>query len=205
MDTLKVILTVKNESTCQTDLLLLPDQNFNKTYSDLTNNRTTTVTVVHAEANFEFVSNNSLNIQGLNNLLEKVNALSDSRKERVLDLYQIEDHSHLGLLIAYTNERHYEVVDRESADCTDWNELKRRAGAIYMLAVCPDLLIIGDNLGLLSNEYRDAMFREGIRSGGIHLIGDKLYIKDKYLLETATGEDIDYYDLEEHLYEKEHQ
>lgn len=205
MDTLKVILTVKNESTGQTDLLLLPDKNFHKAYSSLTNNRTSTVTVVHADANFDFMPNSFLNIQGLNNLLEKVNGLSDSRKERVLDLYQIEDHSHLGLLIAYTNERHYEVVDRESADCTDWNELKRRAGAIYMLAVCPDLLIIGDNLGLLSNEYRDAMFREGIRSGGIHLIGDKLYIKDKYLLETATGEDIDYYDLEEHLYEKEHQ
>ena len=112
----------------------------------------------------------------------------------------MEEHTHSGLSIAYTSASHFEVVDADSAGCSDWNELKRRAGAVYMLGVCPDLLIVGDNLGLLSNEYRDAMFREGIRSKGILLIGKKFYVKDTYLLEAATDVDIDYYELEEKVY-----
>lgn len=51
------------------------------------------------------------------------------------------------------------------------------------------------------NIAREAFFREGIRSGGIHLIRDKFYIKDKYLLESATDMDIDYYEAEEKIYE----
>ena len=72
-----------------------------------------------------------------------------------------------------------------------------------MLGVCPDIMITLDGNGCLSPEDREAFFREGIRSGGIHLIGDKFYIKDKYLLESATDIDIDYYEAEERIYESQ--
>ena len=199
---LKIKLTVRNTSTGETNTLTLPNANLNNIYNALTHKRTNELAVDSVNANFDFLASNSLNILGLNNLLTKVNALCDSQMEKVMDLYQMEEHTHSGLSIAYTSASHFEVVDADSAGCSDWNELKRRAGAVYMLGVCPDLLIVGDNLGLLSNEYRDAMFREGIRSKGILLIGKKFYVKDTYLLEAATDVDIDYYELEEKVYEE---
>lgn len=203
MDMLKVKITVKNVVTGETGALVLPDPKFDTVYNELTHGGIYTLTVDQVKANFDFVQSRYFSIRALNNLLSEVNALDDFGREKVMDLYQIEEHTQYGLLIAYSNHKHYEVVNKERAWCNDFNELKRRAGAIYMLGICPDLVVAGESVGLLTDEYRDAMFREGIRSKGIYLIGDKFYIKDTELLETATDEDIDYYEREERLYAEE--
>ena len=198
MNKLEVTVILQNEATNETLIITLPNDDFDTQYKALTDNGSHTAKVKSISANFDFTGRN-VNVKSLNNLLESINKLNAAHKAKFMDLYSIEEHSHLGLLIAYTNEKHYEVIDRETSGCNDYNELKRRAGALYMLGVCPDIMITLDGNGCLSDEDRDAFFREGIRSGGIHLIGNKFYIKDKYLLEAATDKDLDYYEAEERL------
>ena len=198
MNKLEVTVILQNEATNETLIITLPNDDFDTQYKALTDNGSHTAKVKSISANFDFTGRN-VNVKSLNNLHESINKLNAAHKAKFMDLYSIEEHSHLGLLIAYTNEKHYEVIDRETSGCNDYNELKRRAGALYMLGVCPDIMITLDGNGCLSDEDRDAFFREGIRSGGIHLIGNKFYIKDKYLLEAATDKDLDYYEAEERL------
>ena len=198
MNKLEVTVILQNEATNETLIITLPNDDFDTQYKALTDNGSHTAKVKSISANFDFTGRN-VNVKSLNNLLESINKLNAAHKAKFMDLYSIEEHSHLGLLIAYTNEKHYEVIDRETSGCNDYTELKRRAGALYMLGVCPDIMITLDGNGCLSDEDRDAFFREGIRSGGIHLIGNKFYIKDKYLLEAATDKDLDYYEAEERL------
>lgn len=199
MEKLEVTAILQNEATNETLIITLPNKGFETQYKVLSHNGSYTTTVKSISANFDFNGRN-VNVKSLNNLLESINKLNAAHKTKFLDLYSIEEHSHLGLLIAYTNEKHYEVIDRETSGCSDYNELKRRAGALYMLGVCPDIMIALDSNGCLTDEDREAFFREGIRSGGIHLIRDKFYIKDRYLLESATDMDIDYYEAEEKIY-----
>ena len=202
MNKLEVTVILQNEATNETLIITLPNSDFDTQYKALTHNGSYTATVKSISANFDF-SGRNVNVKSLNNLLESINKLNAAHKAKFMDLYSIEEKSHLGLLIAYTDEKHYEIIDRETSGCNDYNELKRRAGALYMLGICPDIMITLDGNGCLSNEDREAFFREGIRSGGIHLIGDKFYIKDKYLLEAATDKDIDYYEAEERIYESQ--
>lgn len=200
MEKLEVTAILQNEATNETLIITLPNKGLETQYKALSHNGSYTTTVKSISANFDFNGRN-VNVKSLNNLLESINKLNAAHKTKFLDLYSIEEHSHLGLLIAYTNEKHYEVIDRETSGCSDYNELKRRAGALYMLGVCPDIMIALDSNGCLTDADREAFFREGIRSGGIHLIRDKFYIKDRYLLESATDMDIDYYEAEERIYE----
>lgn len=202
MEYLEVTVILQNEKTNETLIITLPNSNFETQYKALTHNGSHIAIIKSISANFDFRGHN-VNVKSLNNLLDSINKLNAAHKSKFMDLYSIEEHSHLGLLIAYTNEKHYEVIDRETSGCNDYNELKRRAGALYMLGVCPDLMITLDSYGCLSDEDREAFFREGIRSAGIHLIGDKFYIKDKYLLESATDMDIEYYEAEERIYESQ--
>ena len=198
MDKLEITVVLQNETTKETLIMTLPNSNFETQYKALTHNNSCTASVKSINANFDFISRN-VNVRALNNLLEGINKLNITHKTKLMDLYSLEEHSHLGLLIAYTNEKHYEVIDRETSECNDFNELKRRAGALYMLGICPDMMIALDGIGCISDKDREAFFREGIRSGGIILIKDKFYVKDKYLLETVTDRDLDYYELEEQL------
>ena len=202
MEYLEVTVILQNEKTNETLIITLPNSNFETQYKSLTHNGSHIAIIKSISANFDFRGHN-VNVKSLNNLLDSINKLNAAHKAKFMDLYSIEEHSHLGLLIAYTNEKHYEVIDRETSGCNDFNELKRRAGALYMLGVCPDLMITLDGYGCLSDEDREAFFREGIRSAGIYLIGDKFYIKDKYLLESATDMDIEYYEAEERIYESQ--
>lgn len=198
MEKLEITAILENEKTNETLIITLPNVDFDTQYKALTDNGSHTAKVKSISANFDFTGRN-VNLKSLNNLLESINKLNAAHKAKFMDLYSIEEHSHLGLLIAYTNEKHYEVISKETSACNDYNELKRRAGALYMLAVCPDLMITLDGEGYITDEDREAFFREGIRSCGIHLIGNKFYIKDKYLLEAATDKDLDYYEAEERL------
>ena len=199
MDKLEVTVILQNEKTNESLIITLPNSDFDTQYKALTHNGSYTAIIKSISANFDFTGRN-VNLKSLNNLLQSINKLNAAHKAKFMDLYSIEEHSHLGLLIAYTDEKHYEVIDKEISGCNDYNELKRRAGALYMLGVCPDLMITLDGYGCLSDEDREAFFREGIRSGAIHYINGKFYIKDKYLLEAATDKDIDYYEAEEKFY-----
>lgn len=201
MEKLEVTVILQNEKTNETLIITLPNSNFETQYKALTHNGSHIAITKSISANFDF-SGHNVNVKSLNNLLDSINKLNAAHKSKFMDLYSIEEHSHLGLLIAYTSEKHYEVIDRTTSGCNDFNELKRRAGALYMLGVCPDIMITLDGNGCLSDEDKEAFFREGIRSEGIILINNKLYIKDKFLLETATEKDLDYYELEEQLWEE---
>jgi len=197
MGYLETKIKVCRESTGQCQIFNLPDIKFNEKFNSFASSYK--VSVQEIKSNFQFTGNVALDAISLNYLLLQINQLDEENFEKVMDLYCLEKPNHLGLLIAFNNHKHYEVVSFETAKTKDFNELKRRAGALYFLNLFPDLIIEMDSQGALTDEYRETMFREGIRSGAIKLIVDKFYVMDTYILESCRNVDIDYFELEEKI------
>ena len=194
---LEVKVKICRESTSLCHVFTLPDLRFDEKFNAFATGYK--ITVHEVSANFTFCGNVALDAVSLNNLLLKINALPPEDFEKVMDLYLLEKPNHLGLLMAYTNASHYEVVSYETANTRDFNELKRRSGVIYFLNLFPDLIIELDAQNAISEDYMELMFREGIRSAAIKLVVDRFYVMDSYLLDTCREEDIDYMEQEEQV------
>lgn len=194
----KILIEVCNLKTQDTISIVLPNSDLKRILSNFGDGILHNNIITNYSSKIEFTDAASLSPVVLNNLLLEIESLPESRQRKVYDLYMnAPNKNYIELLIAYKNEYHYEVVSPETAHTDNYTELKRRAGEIYMLGICQDILLLGDANDIISDKYRDAMFREGIRAGEIIFIEGKYYIKDSHLMECLRDEDFDYYTQEE--------
>lgn len=193
-----VELTLSNIMTNETLTIILPDENLDyqlmeicSPLSDFQRN----VRVVKCSSLWGYQAKAKEYIYGLNELLLKIENLDTQEQEKVYDLFSVQKKKgYIDLYNAYLTQTHYDVIG-ENAYCSD-REKRLRAGALYLLALCPDIAIIADGEGLMCDEYRQSLFYAGLRAGAILPIDGKFYVQDCVLQQQPTNIDLDFWEMD---------
>ena len=130
------------------------------------------------------------NVLMLNNLLLKVNKLSDTKKEKFLNLLSINDNKNLvTLLTIYHDIDNYEIIPTKKYKTQ--NELYQVIGGLWALALIPDVAITLDGYELLTNEYKETCFWNAMRSGSIKYKNGNFYVPNHEVVKRPTNIDYD--------------
>ena len=189
-------LTLSNIVTNQTLTVILPDEHLDYQLMEICcplSNLQRDVRVIKCSSLWGYQAKPKEYIYGLNELLLMIESLDEQEQEKVLDLFSVKQNKqYMSLYNAYVEQKHYDVIG-ENAYCSD-REKRLRAGALYLLGLCPDVAIIADGEGLLCDEYRQNLFYAGLRAGEILLIGGKFYVPDCVLLQQPKNSDLDFWE-----------
>lgn len=189
-------MTVTNIVTNQTKTVVLPDENLQYQLLEICSplaNWKRELRVVKCASLWNYQAKPKEAILGLNGLLLTIEKLDESEQEKIFDLFSVQEKKQYDALVyAYMSQGHYDVVG-ENAFCDD-REKRLRAGALYLLALCPDIAIVAEGEGLLCNEYRQNLFYAGLRAGEILLIGGKYYVPDCILVQQPKNSDLDFWE-----------
>lgn len=152
------------------------------------------VRIVDCKSKYGIVLQEDENILLLNNLLIKINALNDNKKEKFLQLLAInEDKSFITLLTLYHDIDNYEIIPTKNYK--NENELFQVIGGLFLLSLAPDVAITLDGDNLLTNEYKETCFWTSIKSGYVKFKNGSFYVPNYEILKRPTN--IDYELIEE--------